>query len=344
MTRFAPTLAVLAALFMMFGCNKEESSSSTTSPASQPARKTAPGSSGRAGGKTLVVIPKGTTHVFWQTVNAGAQAAGRETGYEVVFKGPLKEDSRNEQIGIVEQFITEGVAGIALAPLDRKGLVDVVAAAKSDHIPVVIFDSSLEGEAGKDFDAYVATDNYKGGTLAGTELARLLNGKGKVVLLRYAVGSASTEQREAGFVDALKKHPDIQIISDNQYAGATVGEAKARAMNMLDVLKQADGVFSSNESATQGLMSALEDNGLLGKLKFVGFDTSKLLVEAMQGGKIDALVSQDPRNMGYTAVKTLVARIEGKTVEPTVDTGVYLVTKEKLGDPAIQKVLGSQLK
>jgi ribose transport system substrate-binding protein len=331
MNRIALSLVLAAFICLSIGCDKGTGSSSNTT---QPT----------AGKKSIVVIPKGTTHVFWQTVNAGAQEAGRETGYEIVWKGPLKEDEKNQQIAIVEQFVTEGVGGIALAPLDKAALVPAVESAKAKNIPVVIFDSSLEGEAGKDFDSYVATDNFKGGQLAGDELARLLGGKGKVVLLRYAVGSASTEQRETGFLDAIKRQSGIQVISDNQYAGATAGSAKAKAMDMLDVLKQADGVFGSNESACAGLLSALDDNGLAGKVKFVGFDTSKQLVEAMQAGKIDALVSQDPRNMGYTAVKTLVARIEGKPVEKNIDTGVYLVKKDNLETPQIKKLLESQLK
>jgi ribose transport system substrate-binding protein len=341
MNRFAHALAFLAALFLTFGCNKEESSSGTPGGSGASSQ-----SSGGAGGgkKSLVIIPKGTTHVFWQTVNAGAQAAGEERGYKVIFKGPLKEDQAGEQIGIVEQFITEDVAGIALAPLDRRSLVQVVGSAKAKQIPVVIFDSSLEGTPGQDFISYVATDNFKGGSLAGQEMGRLLGGKGKVVLLRYATGSASTEQREAGFLEAIKKFPDIQVISENQQSGATVNSAQTKAMNMIDILKQADGIHTVNESSTQGMLNALDSVGLLGKKKFVGFDTSKSLVDAMKAGKIDALVSQNPRNMGYTAIKTLVDHIEGKPVEAQIDTGVHLVTKANVSTPEIEKLLGSQVK
>lgn len=340
MIRLARPLAAIAAILLTFGCNKDESTNVT--PTTGQSQTTSAGAGG--GKKAIVVIPKGTTHVFWQTVYAGAQQAGQENGYEVIFKGPLKEDEKNQQIGVVEQFVSEGVAGIALAPLDRVALGPAVASAKAKGIPVVIFDSSLEGEAGKDFVSYVATDNYKGGVLAGEEMGRLLGGKGKVVLLRYAIGSASTEQREAGFLDAIKKFPDIQVVSDNQFSGATVNTAQTKAMNMIDVLKQADGIHTVNESSTQGMLNALESNGMIGKVKFVGFDTSKSLVDAMKAGKIDALVSQDPRNMGHTAVQTLVDSIAGKPVEKVIDTGVHLVTKANVESPEIVKLLGSQLK
>ena len=299
---------------------------------------------GQADKLRIAVIPKGMSHVFWLTLRAGAEDAGRELGAEILWQGPLREDENRRQIGIVEEFVTQGVSGIALAPVDRAMLVPPVDSAKEKNIPVVIYDSSLEAEVGKDFVSFVATDNKKGGYLGGKELARLLGGKGKVVMLRYAVGSASTEQREDGFMQAMKENPGIEVISENQYAGATSASAQAKAMNMGDVLRRADGIFAVNESSTQGMLQALEAHGLLGKAKFVGFDTSKLLVEAMEQDKIQALVSQDPRNMGYTAVKTLVDHIRGKKVPTYIDTGVHLVTKQNLSSPEIQKLMGSQLK
>ncbi len=290
----------------------------------------------------IAVIPKGTTHIFWRSVQAGAQTAGKELGVEIIWKGPLKENDRAQQIAIVEQFVQEGVAGIVLAPLDNTALQRPVATAVSKKIPVVIFDSALKGEAGKDFVSFVATDNKQGGAMGGEYLAKLLNGKGKVVLLRYQVGSASTQEREDGFVSAMKKSPGLKLTVDNRYAGATAGEAKTAAMNMIDKLKEADGVFAPNESSSFGMLLALRQNNLAGKIKFVGFDTSPPLIEALQKGEIDALVAQDPTKMGYEGVKTLVASIRGKQVPKTIDTGVRLITRENLNTPEIKKLLGLQ--
>lgn len=287
----------------------------------------------------IAVIPKGTTHVFWKSVEAGARSAGKEFSTEIVWKGPLKENDRAQQIAIVEQFVSEGVDGIVLAPLDATALQRPVAAATAKKIPVVIIDSALKGEAGKDFVSLVSTDNRKGGETGGAELARVLGGKGKVVLLRYQVGSASTDEREAGFLAAMGKHSDIQLISENRYAGATMGEAKTAAMNMLDKLREANGIFCPNESSTFGMLLALRQSGIIGKVKFVGFDTSPPLIEALRKGEIDALVAQDPQKMGYLGVKTCVDHIRGKKVETSVDTGVALVTRDNLDDPAIKKIL-----
>ena len=187
----------------------------------------------------IAMIPKGTTHVFWKTVEAGARAAAADLDVELVWKGPLKENDRGQQIAIVEQFVTEGVSAIILAPLDAVALRRPVAMAAQRKIPVVIFDSALQGEAGKDYVSLVATDNRRGGELGGAKLGDLLDGKGKVVLLRYQVGSASTDAREAGFSAAVASRPELEVISNNRYSGATAGEAKTAALNMLDTLKQA---------------------------------------------------------------------------------------------------------
>lgn len=288
----------------------------------------------------IAVIPKGTTHVFWKSVEAGAKKAGQELGAEIIWKGPMKEDDRADQIKVVQQFTAEGVDGIVLAPLDFKALLAPVQNAMQSKIPVVIFDSALDGKAGKDFVSFVATNNHKGGQMAGEELVRVLGGKGKAVLLRYAVGSASTEQRESGFLDVLKKHPDVTLLVQNRYGGATVASAKDEAMKMVDLLKQADGVFCPNESSTLGMLGALRDNNLAGKIKFVGFDATPALVSALRNKEVVALIAQDPTRMGYMGVKTLVGHIRGEKAPAEVDTGVKLITLENLQTPEIKTFLG----
>ncbi|MBI5361668.1 MAG: substrate-binding domain-containing protein [Planctomycetes bacterium] len=287
----------------------------------------------------IVVIPKGTTHVFWKAVEKGAREAGVERGLDVVWKGPLAENDRAQQIQLVQQFIAERPAGIALAPLDHAALVPAVRAARAAKIPIVIFDSALDGQAPDDFESFVATDNGAGGRLAGEELARLLGDTGEVVLLRYLVGSASTEEREAGFLAAVGKRASMKVLVDHRYAGATIGEAKTTALNLADALKQAKGVFASNEPATNGMLLALRQLGLAGKLEFVGFDASPPLVEALKAGEIDALVVQNPRKMGALAVATLADRLAGKIVPANVDTGAVLVTRENMHRPEVAALL-----
>jgi len=293
-----------------------------------------------AANEKIAVIPKGTTHSFWKSVEAGARKAGAELGAEIIWKGPLKEDDRAQQIAVVQQFVSSGVSAIVLAPLDDTALRAPVKSAADRNIPVVIFDSALKGEAGKDFLSYVATNNFRGGEIGGEELARLLGGRGKVVLLRYAEGSASTMEREAGFLAAIGKHPGITLLVDNRYAGPTISSAQDASMNLIDKIREADGIFCPNESSTQGMILALRQTGLAGKKKFVGFDTSPFLLTALNRGDVQGLVAQNPSRMGYLGVATAVKHLRGEKVEQTIDTGCVLVTKENRNTPEVEAVVG----
>jgi len=291
---------------------------------------------------TIALIPKGTTHEFWKSVHLGAQKAAKEVDVDIIWKGPLQENDRQGQINEVETFINRGVSGICLAPLDSKALRKYASASMAKKIPVVIFDSGLEGE---DYVSYVATDNYKGGVLAGEHLAKVLGGKGKVALLRYMEGSESTVQREQGFLDAISKSKDIEVISQNQYAGATADTALKASENLLASLKTADGglkidgLFAPNESSAIGMLRALQTAKLAGKIKFVGFDTSERLVAALKSGELHGTVLQNPINMGYLAVKTMVAHLRGTAVQKRVDTGVTIATPENMDQPEIKALL-----
>jgi ribose transport system substrate-binding protein len=211
----------------------------------------------------VIVIPKGTTHEFWEALHAGTLKAANELGnVEVIWLGPQKEDERGKQIELVQSAVAAGVDGIVLAPLDAQALVDPVEAAVAKGIPVVIFDSAVET---KKIVSFVATDNYHGGVLAARRLGEVLGGKGRVILLRYAVGSESTEQREKGFTETLaKEFPGLKLISDSEYAGPTFDSAQQKSESLLTRYRgQVDGIFCPNESSTFGMLRALEGAGML---------------------------------------------------------------------------------
>ena len=297
----------------------------------------------------IAVIPKGTTHEFWKSIHAGAVKAQRElvaagTPVEIIWKGPLKEDDRTSQIDTVQTFVGQGVDGIVLAPLDSKALVAPVALAVGAKIPVVIIDSGLESEV---TSSTVATNNKSGGMMAGKRLGEVLGGKGSVIMLRYQEGSASTAAREAGFLEAMQAFPNITLISTDQYAGATRDTALTACQNVLTRFKgQVDGVFTPNESSTAGMILALTEQNLSGKdgaVKHVGFDASAPLIEALDQGRIQGLVVQDPFQMGYLGVKTMCDVKAGKTVAKQTDTPVQLVTPENRSEAAIKDLLNPPL-
>lgn len=289
----------------------------------------------------IAVIPKATNHEYWKSIHAGAIKAERELpGVQILWKGPLKEDDREQQINVVENFINAGVDGIVLAPLDETALIRPVLGAKKAGIPVVIMDSGLKAEAGRDFVSYVATDNYGGGQKAGRHLGALLGGKGNVVVLRYLVGSASTSQREDGCLDALtKEFPGVRILSSDQYGGPTMETLYDKAQNLFGRFGEVDGVFSALEPGAFGALRALRDAGKAGRVKLVGFDPSPKLVEALKAGEIHGIVLQDPLRMGYLAVRTVVAHLRGEHVPARIDTGSEVATPQNRDEPRIRELL-----
>lgn len=293
-----------------------------------------PGQTGSAAAeKTLriAVIPKGTTHEFWKTVHAGAAAGAEEAKVEIVWKGPVKEDDRESQIKTVEDFVAQKVDGIALAPLDDTALRQPVVEAQEAGIPVLVFDSGLKHG---DIVSFVATDNRRGGALAAEAMAAALGEGAAVVVMRYQKGSASTTEREEGFLEGAGK---LEVLASDRHGGATVESAQAEAESLIERFRtpggvRFQGVFCPNESTTFGMLLALQAEGLAGKVKLVGFDASAKLVEALEKGEVHALVVQDPFIMGKLAVQTLADRLRGKTVEKRIDTGCTLVTKANMAE------------
>jgi ribose transport system substrate-binding protein len=292
----------------------------------------------------IAVIPKGATHEFWKSIHAGAKKAELElkaTGVnvQIIWKGPLREDDREQQIQVVENFIAQRVSGIVLAPLDRKGLVAPVEAAVKGRIPVIVVDSGIESKAPI---SYVATDNREGGRIAARELGRLMGGKGNAILLRLMVGSASTEEREEGFLEVMRKDfPGIKLISTDQHAGSTRDTAKRVAENLLNRFgRQVQGIFACNESSGAGMLLALRDAGLAGgKVKFVAFDSGETLNAGLLAGDVQGLVVQNPMRMGYLGVKTMVAALRGEKVPAVIDTGVGFVTKANFHSPEMAEIV-----
>jgi ribose transport system substrate-binding protein len=292
----------------------------------------------------IAVVPKGSTHEHWLRVKVGAERAAAEftragTPVEVIWKAPLREDDREQQVQVVEGFISQGVDGLVLAPLDSRALERPVEEAARAGIPTVIFDSALADPSKA--ASYVSTDNGKGGRLAGRRMGELLGGKGRVLMLRYQEGSAATEERERGFLDELKAgFPGIEVISSDQYAGATRDTAKRTSENLLNrFATQVNGIFTPNESSTAGMLLALQDIGKAGAITFVGFDYSAAFIEPLKRGELKGFVVQNPVNMGYLSVKTMVDHLQKRNVPASVDTGVFLVTAENLDQPDVIKIL-----
>lgn len=286
---------------------------------------------------TIAVIPKGTIHEFWKSVHAGAVKASEETGVKIIWKGSVKEDDREEQLQIVETFIGTNISALVLAPLDNRALVMPVREAKTRGIPTVIIDSGLDGDT---HISFVATDNYYGGVIAAEYMGKILGGKGKLILLRYQEGSVSNTNRENGFINTITtKFPEIEVLSDNQYAGVTTESAYQTSENLLNRFPEVNAMFAPNEPVTFGCLRALQDRKITEQVTLVGFDASAKLVEALEKGEVKGIVLQDPVKIGYLGVKTAVDYLKGIKVSPRIDTGVTLATPENMHEPEIWRLL-----
>jgi ribose transport system substrate-binding protein len=291
--------------------------------------------------KTIAVVPKATSHLFWVSVQAGALAAGRELKVDVLWNGPSSETDYARQVQIVDSMIARQVDGLAVAAQDRSTLNASLDRAAAAHIPVTVFDSGVDST---NYMTFLATNNYQAGQMAAHKMAALVNGKGKIAMIEHAPGSKSTMDREAGFEDVMRKEfPDIQIVA-RQYDMSERSKAMDATENFLTAHPDLAGLFASAEPGSVGTGLGIKSRGLAGKVKFVAFDASEDLVQDLRDGTIDALVAQDPFRMGYEAVKTLVDKLNGVNPPKVIDLSATVITKGDLEKPEIKTLLFPDVK
>jgi ribose transport system substrate-binding protein len=291
--------------------------------------------------KIIGVVPKATSHLFWQSVQAGAMKAGRDLNVDIEWNGPAVETDFSRQIQIVDSLIARHVDGIAIAAGDRTALNATLDRAAEAQIPVAVFDSGVDSER---YLTFLATNNYAAGQTAARAMARLVGQQGKVIMIMNMPGSRSTMEREQGFEDTLaKEFPRVSIVA-RQYGLADRFKALSATENLLTANPGIDGLFASSEQSAVGAALAVKERGLSGSLKIVAFDASENMVEDLKAGTLSALVAQDPFGMGYQAVAILVNRIHGITPAHHIDMPVALVEKNDLARPEIQRLLFPDVK
>lgn len=285
----------------------------------------------------IAVVPKGTAHSFWLTVKAGAEQAGQEEGVQILWKGPAEETDVEGQQRILEDFINQKVDAIVMAACDADGMVPIVKQAMAAGIPVITIDSGVNSDAPLSF---VATDNVAAAAKAAEVLCELVGGEGKVGMIPFIKGAASSEQREQGFREGLKRCPGVTL-GPVLYSQSQVERAMQVTEDMLTANPDLVGIFAANEPGAVGAATVLEQRGLAGKVKLVAFDAAQPEIDALRRGTIQALIVQNPFKMGYEGVKLAVRAVRGDraSIPKRVDTGVTVVTKENLDSPEVQELL-----
>jgi ribose transport system substrate-binding protein len=289
----------------------------------------------RAERRVVGVIPKGANHIFWQTVHAGALKAAGEYGFAIEWNAPTLEIDASRQIEIVDSMINRRLAGIVVAPVDKQALVGVVERASNVGIPVSIFDSAIDTDR---VISYVATDNTEAGRMAARRMGEILGGKGKVGVIGFMAGSASTMERESGFTDEIKnKFPDIAVLGV-QFGMADRAKAMAVTENLLTAHSDLAGIFADNESSSVGAVQALKSRSA-NRVKLVAFDASEQLLNDMRAGVIDSIVVQNPFRMGYESTKAVGLKLAGQTPPRTQDSGARLIRRDDLDVPEVKQLL-----
>ncbi len=325
-TRFGYMLISAFALAAVVGCAKEK-----------PADSAVGGDVKPTGQKLrIAVIPKGTAAFFWQAIDAGAQQAGKDQGVEIIWQGPDKEGSITDQINLVQSQVTNKVDGIVIAASDATALVKPIKDAMAQHIPVVTIDSGLTD---KDASvALIATDNVEGGRRAADTLAKAIGEKGDVGLLIFQKGSASSDDRENGFLEGIKKYPNIKLVSTLESNDPQ--KAIDTTTNMLTANAGIVGIFAANELNGVGAANVIKQKKLIGKVKLIAYDSSPEELKAIEEGIIQATIVQDPYQMGYKGVITCLKAIRKEAIaEKFVNSGMTVVTSANLKTPEVQKLV-----
>lgn len=273
-------------------------------------RKYYPRSKGESS-TVIAVIPKGTANLWWATVRQGAEAAASEAGVKIVWTGPEMETDREKQIQSVDDVLVQGVDAVVLGPNDFEALARSVDKIALSGVPCVIIDSPVNTDT---YDAFAGTDNYAGGADGARRLGAALSGRGTVIIQQFVQNSASTEERARGFRETIaSEFPGISIVAE-QYCLGTVEDARQRTTDMLARFGDVDGIFAVNHPASVGAFKALQTSGRAKVIKYVGFDSDPVLLDGIERGEVEALVVQNPFEIGFRGVKLAIAKLSGEEV------------------------------
>ena len=278
-------------------------------------------------GKTIhiALVTKALDSEWWQRVKAGAEkAANADPEVELAVLAPEREVNIDQQVSILENQITKGVSAIAVAPAGAAEVIPVLDHAKAAGIPVLIMDTDVNWPSKL---TYVGADNRRAGRIAGDYIVKLLDGKGKVAVIRGILGVATHEDRLAGFRDAMANAPGVELVAvqpanSERTLGMSVME------NLLTSHRDLNAVFATNDQMALGAVEAVAARGLTGKVAVVGMDATSEAVRAVQAGRLAADVAMLPEVLGQRSVEAAIKAARHQPVEPRIDTGQALVTKD----------------
>ncbi len=334
--KLTPIFALLLVLGLLAGCAVPAAAPAAPAAdeaAAAPAAEDAAAAPADKG--EIVFIPKSTSATFYLFLVKGAQDRAKELGYTVDYQGPATEADIASQVDLVRNITKKQPAGILLAALDSEALIPPIEEAMAAGVPVAMADSGVNGDAPI---ASIITDQYKGGFMAGEEMARLLDGKGKVANLGIQAGSVSAG-RSVGFADAIAQYPDMEVL-ETQWTDADAAKSLNIATDLITGNPDIAGFFSAAAPIASGIAQAAIAKGMEKTLKIITFDPSPEILPLFDDGTIQAIIAQDPYQMGYQGVTAIDDFINGKTIDPkSIELAPVLITPENVDSAEVQALL-----
>lgn len=284
---------------------------------------------GAAGGEgSYIFLPKSLDNPYWVDARKGMDEAADKLGVTAEFLGPPNDDAA-AQVAIFESALARKPLGIAVSPNDPGSVKDVISRARAAGIPVIAWDGPVPDS---EVQGYIGTDNVEAGKREGEALAEAIGNKGKVAVVIGSLSAPNLKQRLDGVLAALDEHPGIEVVATEE-SGESVATAQNKAETILQANPDLAGMAGIGGADLPGIAGALKAGNRCGKVKAVGFDVVPQGIEGMQGGCVDALVSQKPFGMTADALELLVDMSKGKSKEKDgfeIDTGVVVVKPAEL--------------
>lgn len=295
------------------------------------------GGGGGGGGDEpyIAIVSKGFQHQFWQAVKKGAEQEAEKQGARITFEGPATEAEVEAQVTMLNNALAKSPDAIGFAALDSQAAAPLLDQAKSSDIPVIAFDSGVEGDVPV---TTAATDNKAAAAEAAKHMAELVGNKGKVAIVVHDQTSRSGIDRRDGFVEWMEANaPDIELLPV-QYGGGDQAKSADITKSIIQANPDVAGIYGANEGSAIGVVKGVEESGKDG-ITIVGFDSGQAQIDAITSGLEAGAITQNPVGMGEELVKAAMKAIDGEELPKTIDTGFYWYDKSNIEDAEIQAVL-----
>ncbi|WP_348648147.1 ABC transporter substrate-binding protein [Rhizobium sp. BK609] len=295
---------------------------------------------------TIALIPGLTTDAFYITMRKGAEAAAKAVGATLVFQGG-PDFNPVTQVPVLDAVIAKKPDAILIAPTDKDQLIQPLKKANDAGIPIITVDTFIgtgvyqTGKGDADFPlAYIASDNLLGGAIAARALAKAVGEKGKVYVSNVKPGISTTDQREQGFKEEMKKYPNITVL-ETQYNDDDANKAASQLQAVFARNSDLDGVFGANLFSALGAANGVQQAGQTGKIRVVAFDAPTSIVDNINSGLVDLAIAQHPAEIGYFGVMAAYAHLTGNSIPTAIGTGFTVIDKSNVTDKNVAKFIYS---